>query len=71
MITICLFILSVHGSVLNNSTTAAPDTNEPFENENLLRIALEKHIQEGNHLLFCRKTGANMGWTSVEYGQTK
>ena len=50
MFTLCLFILSVHGNVLNNSTTE-PGTNEPFENENLLRLALEKHIQEGNHLL--------------------
>jgi len=44
MFTLCLFILSVHGNVLNNSTTE-PGTNEPFENENLLRLALEKHIQ--------------------------
>ena len=45
MFLLYLLILRVRGTNSTNETTDN-EINEPFENENLLRIALEKHIQD-------------------------
>lgn len=45
MFLVYLLILSVRGNNSSANKTTDNEINEPFENENLLRIALEKHIQ--------------------------
>ena len=47
MFLVYLLILSVRGNNSSANKTTDNEINEPFENENLLRIALEKHIQDG------------------------
>ena len=43
-------MLSVLSQRTNSTERAiSEEANEPFENENLLRIALEKHIQDRNY----------------------
>ena len=51
MFRFCFLVLSVLSQQTNSTerTITEDTTNEPFENENLLRIALEKHIQGRNY----------------------